>query len=88
VFSVTQFVLRHSPPEAFRVDVVDEMFAKFQEKVERRSCLKKFVVRICDLILGPPSDRVRLADRLEEAIGRHWVEQAVRQEADAKLEAL
>jgi hypothetical protein len=87
VFSVTQFVLRHSPPEAFRVDVVDEMFAKFQEKVER-SRLKKFVVRICDLILGPPSDRVRLADRLEEAIGRHWVEQAVRQEVDAKLEAL
>jgi hypothetical protein len=87
VFSVTQFVLRHSPSEAFRVDVVDEMFAKFQEKVER-SRLKKFVVRICDLILGPPSDRVRLADRLEEAIGRHWVEQAVRQEADAKLEAL
>jgi hypothetical protein len=87
VFSVTQFVLRHSPPEAFRVDVVDEMFAKYQEKVER-SRLKKFVVRICDLILGLPSDRVRLADRLEEAIGRHWVEQAVRQEADAKLEAL
>jgi hypothetical protein len=53
------------PTEAFRVDVVAEMLAKFQEQAERRSRLKKFGVRICDLIFGPPSDRVRLSGCLE-----------------------
>jgi hypothetical protein len=44
-------------------------------------------VSVCDLILGPPSSRDRLADRVEEVIGQLWVEQATRREADTKLEA-
>jgi hypothetical protein len=43
---------------------------------------------VCDMILGPPSSRVYLADWLEEAVDQLWMEQAARQEADAKLEAL
>jgi hypothetical protein len=34
VSSVVQSVLRHSPTEAFRVDVVDEMLTEFWEQVE------------------------------------------------------
>jgi hypothetical protein len=45
-------------------------------------------MRICDLMLRPPFDRVRLADRLKEAIGRLQAEQAERREADAELEHL
>jgi hypothetical protein len=40
---------------------------------------------MCDLILGPPFGRVRLADSLEEAIRRL---QAKRREAVAELEGL
>jgi hypothetical protein len=45
-------------------------------------------MRICDLILGPPSDRVRLANHLEEVVGQLWVEQATRREVHFELEAL
>jgi hypothetical protein len=45
-------------------------------------------MRDCDLILGTPSGRARLADRLEETVGWLWVEQAARWEADAELDAL
>jgi hypothetical protein len=40
------------------------------------------------MILGPPSGRVRLAGRLEEAVGHLWVEQVEHQENDAELEGL
>jgi hypothetical protein len=50
--------------------------------------LEKFGVRVCDLILGPPSCQVRLADRLEEVIRRLWAKQVVRQETDTEMEAL
>jgi hypothetical protein len=62
-------VLECSPTEAFQVDVVDEMLAEFQEQVQWRSHLDKSTMRICDLIPGPPSSLIRLADCLEEAIG-------------------
>jgi hypothetical protein len=49
------------------------------------SCLENSSTRICDLILGPPFGRVRLADSLEEAIRQL---QAKRREAVAELEGL
>jgi hypothetical protein len=56
VCSVVVFVLRHSPTKAFRVEVVDELVTEFQ-KLERQSCLEKPFMRVCALILGPPSGR-------------------------------
>jgi hypothetical protein len=44
--------------------------------------------RVCDLILGPPSDRVWLADRLEEVVRWLWLEQAEHWEVDAEMEGL
>jgi hypothetical protein len=51
-------------------------------------CLKKSDARVYDLILGLPFGRVRLADRLEEAIVWLWAEQVARREMDVNLEAL
>jgi hypothetical protein len=48
--------------EAFRVDVVDELVTKFQRQQEQCSRLEKSGARVCDLILGPPSGRVQLAN--------------------------
>jgi hypothetical protein len=42
-------------------------------------------MKICDLILGPPTGRVRLVDHLEEAVERPQVEQV---EADTELEGM
>jgi hypothetical protein len=49
---------------------VGEMPAQFQEQVKWCSCLEDSGSRVCDLILGPVDNRVRLAVRLEEATGR------------------
>jgi hypothetical protein len=57
VSSAVEFVLEHSPTEALRVEVVDELVDKFEKQEERRSRLEKTSVRVCDLILGPPSGR-------------------------------
>jgi hypothetical protein len=43
---------------------------------------------ICDQLLGLPSGRASLTDRLDEAAGQLRVELAAQQEADAELEAL
>jgi hypothetical protein len=67
---------------------VDKLVAEFQKQEERSSRLEWSGARVCDLLLGPPSSRARLADRLEEAAGRLEVEQAARREADVELEAL
>jgi hypothetical protein len=45
-------------------------------------------MRVCDLILGSPFDRIRLADRLEEAVRWLWAKPVAQWEADAELEAL
>jgi hypothetical protein len=45
-------------------------------------------MRICDQLLGLPSGRASLTDRLDEAAGQLRVELAAQQEADAELEAL
>jgi hypothetical protein len=50
--------------------------------------LERPAVRICDLLLGPPPDRARLADHLDEATGQLRVKLATRLEVDTKLEAL
>jgi hypothetical protein len=45
-------------------------------------------MRIYDQLLGLPSGRASLTDRLDEAAGQLRVELAAQQEADAELEAL
>jgi hypothetical protein len=55
MFSTTQFILWRSPTEALRVDVVDELVAKFQRQEERCLHPEKSNKRVCDLILRPPS---------------------------------
>jgi hypothetical protein len=45
-------------------------------------------MRICDLLLGPPSGRTRLADHLDEVDRQLRMELAARQKVNAKLEAL
>jgi hypothetical protein len=57
VSSTVEFVLERSPTEALQVEVVDELVDKFEKQEERRSRLEKTSVRVCDLILGPPSGR-------------------------------
>jgi hypothetical protein len=41
--------------ETFWVEVVDELVAEFRKKEDRWLHLEKPDVRVCDLILGPPS---------------------------------
>jgi hypothetical protein len=65
VSSTVEFALGRSPDETFWVKVVDELVAKFRKLHERRSRLERPGVRNCDLLLGPPSVRARLAKRLE-----------------------
>jgi hypothetical protein len=79
VSSIVEVALCRSPNKTFQVEVVSELVAEFQKLEEWSSFLEQPGVRICDLLLGPPSGRVRLADRLEEA---------VRREVDTELEAL
>jgi hypothetical protein len=45
-------------------------------------------MRLCNMILGPPSSRAQLVDRLLEAIGRLGAEQVTWREAGTELEAL
>jgi hypothetical protein len=59
----------NSPNEAFWVEVVDELVAKFQKQEERRSHLERPDTRVYDLILGPPTGQAWLDIRLEEAAG-------------------
>jgi hypothetical protein len=79
VSSIVEVALWRSPNKTFQVEVVGELVAEFQKLEEWSSFLKQPGVRICDVLLGPPSGRVRLADRLEEAAQR---------EVDTELEAL
>jgi hypothetical protein len=58
VSAAAQTVLRHSCTEAFWVNVVEEMLAEFQEQVERCLFLENSSMRICNVILRPPSNQV------------------------------
>jgi hypothetical protein len=51
-------VLGRSPNDTFHVEVLDELPAEFHKLEERHSWLEWSAVRICDLLLGPPSGRV------------------------------
>jgi hypothetical protein len=88
VSSAVELVLGCLPSDTFRVAVVGELAVEFQKMEERQSQLELPAMRICDLLLGPPSSRARLADCLDEAIGLLRVELAARREVDAELEAL
>jgi hypothetical protein len=84
----TESTLGRSPNEIFHVEVVGELVAEFQRPEEWRSRLEWPTVRICDLLLGQPHSRVRLADRLDEAAGQLRAELSAHREVDAEQEAL
>jgi hypothetical protein len=64
---ITVSVLGRSANDTFHVDVVGELAMKFQKLEERHSQLEWSGARICDLLLGPPPGRARLASCLDEA---------------------
>jgi hypothetical protein len=76
--STTEFTLRHSPSDTFRMEVKDELIAEILKQEEWWSRIERSSTRFYDLILGPPFGRARLADRLEEDAGQHGAEQAAR----------
>jgi hypothetical protein len=55
--STAESVIRRSPNDTFRVEVVSELVAEFHKLEERRTRLERPVVRIYDLLLRPPPDR-------------------------------
>jgi hypothetical protein len=65
VTSAMERVLRRSPDETSRVDVMNELTAKIQKLEELCSWLKGLGVRICDLLLGPLPGQAQWADHLE-----------------------
>jgi hypothetical protein len=69
VFFATESALGRSPNEIFYVEVVGELVAEFLRLEEWCSRLEWPPTRICDLLLGPPPSRARLADHLDEATG-------------------
>jgi hypothetical protein len=83
-----EFTLVRSPNETFRVEVVDELVAKFQKLDERCSWYEQPSMRIYDLLIGPPSSWSRLAGRLDKATEQLGVELATWREVNAELEAL
>jgi hypothetical protein len=76
VSSTVEFTLGRSPDKTFRVEVGDEIVAKFWKLEEWRSQLKWPDARKCDLFLGPPFSWARLANHLDEAIGQLGAELA------------
>jgi allophanate hydrolase subunit 1 len=54
VSSTAEFMLEYTPNEVFRVEVVDDMIAKFWKQEERQSHLERPSTRVYDMILGPP----------------------------------
>jgi hypothetical protein len=88
VSSAAESMLGHSPSDTFCVEVLGELAAEFQKMEDRCSRLEWPVMRICDLLLGPPIGWARLVDRLDEATRQLRVELATRWEANAELEAL
>jgi hypothetical protein len=88
VSSTMELVLGRSPCDTFHVDVVGEWATEFQKMEDQRYRIERHAMKICDLLLGPPPDRARLADRLDEATRQFGVELAARWEVDAEVEAL
>jgi hypothetical protein len=88
VSSATGSVLGRSPAETSRVEVMEELVAKFWRLEEMCSWLEQPNARICDLLLGPPLNQARCADYLDEAVGQLQEELVARREVNAELEAL
>jgi hypothetical protein len=68
VSSTTEIVFGCSPTEALRVEVEDELVAKFWKLEKEQLRLERPGARVCDLILGLPSGQARLADVEPEAL--------------------
>jgi hypothetical protein len=68
--------------------VVAKLVTEFLKVEGHRSKLKRPTTRICDMLLGPPTSRAGLANCLDEAARKIWVELATRQEGEAELEDL
>jgi hypothetical protein len=75
VSSTTEFTLGCLLNKTFWVDVLDELVTEFWKQEDQRLCLERPGMMVYNLLLGPPSDRARLADRLEEATERLGAEQ-------------
>jgi hypothetical protein len=88
VSSTLEQVLGCSPNETFRVEVMDELVAKFQRLEELCSRLEGPTVRICDLLLEPLPSQAQWPDRLGEATRRLEAELATQRQVEAELEAL
>jgi hypothetical protein len=58
VSSTAELLLGRSANEIFRVEVLGELVVEFQRLEEWHSRLEWPAMRICDLLLRPPSDRV------------------------------
>jgi hypothetical protein len=54
VSAVMELVLGQLPNESSRVEVMNELVAKFRRQEELCSWLEGPSMRICDLLLGPP----------------------------------
>jgi hypothetical protein len=90
VSSTAESMLKRSASNIACTEVVGELAAEFQKVEGCRSKLERPAARICDLLLGPPSGRACLTDRLDEAAGQLREELAAQWEAEveAELEAL
>jgi hypothetical protein len=70
VSCTVELVLGRSPGETSRVEVENELVAKFQRLEELCSWLEGHGARICGLLVGPPASQDRWVDRLDKAAGR------------------
>jgi hypothetical protein len=67
VSSATESAIGCLPNDTIRMEVLGELVTEFQKLEEWCSRLKRPAVRICDLLLGPPPGRARLADHMDKA---------------------
>jgi hypothetical protein len=88
VSTTAELVLGRSLDETSRVEIMNELTAKFQKLEELCSRLEGHGKRICRLLLGPPPSHACWADCLEEAAGRLEAAMAEQRRANAELEAL
>jgi hypothetical protein len=88
VSTTAELVLGRSLDETSRVEIMNELIAKFQKLEELCSRLEGHGKRICRLLLGPPPSHACWADCLEEAAGRLKAAMAEQRRANAELEAL
>jgi hypothetical protein len=76
VSSTMEFTLGCSPDETLQVEVVGELVAKFQKVEEQHSRLEQPGMRICDLLVWPPTGQAWMGIHLDEVAGQLRVERA------------